>query len=157
MKRFVNFLIILSFVLIANCQTSSNKQDSKSTQNINKGEVVYLSDQTFKEKVCDYISNKEWKYLGTLPCIIDFYADWCGPCRRVSPILEQLAKEYAGRIIFYKVNTDNEQLLSSNLGVTSLPTILFVPLNGKPQALFGAYPKEALVKAINDVLLAKKQ
>jgi thioredoxin 1 len=157
MKRFVNLLIIFSFVFIANCQTSTTKQDTKNTQNVNKGEIVYLTDQTFKEKVCDYVSNKDWKYLGSLPCIVDFYADWCGPCRRVSPILEQLAKEYAGQIIFYKVNTDNEQLLSNNLGITSLPTILFVPVTGKPQALFGAYPKETLIKVIGDMLLLKKK
>lgn len=157
MIRFVNFFIIFSFVLIANCQTNNNKQNSKNSQNEKNGEVVYLTNQTFKEKVYDYINNKEWKYKGSLPCIVDFYADWCGPCRRVSPILEQIAKEFAGQIIVYKINTDNEQVLSNNLGITSLPTILFVPANGKPQVLFGAYPKETILKVISDVLLAKKQ
>jgi len=149
MKRTFNFIAISAFVLIANCQTQPQKQESK-------GDVIHLTNQTFKEKVFDYINDKDWKYKGSLPCIVDFYADWCGPCRRVSPILEQLAKDFAGQIIFYKVNTDNEQVLSNSLGITSLPTILFVPATGKPQVLFGYYPKEQILKAINEVLLGKK-
>ncbi len=156
MKRIVNFYIIFSFVLIANCQTNSDKKDSKNSQNEKKGEVIFLTNQTFKEKIFDYINNKEWKYRGSIPCIVDFYADWCGPCRRESPILEQVAKEFTGQIIVFKVNTDNEQVLSSSLGITSLPTILFVPTNGKPQVIFGYCPKETVLKVINEVLLAKK-
>jgi thioredoxin 1 len=157
MIRFINFCLIFSFALFANCQTNSNKQDSKNAQIEKKGEVIVLSDQTFKEKIFDYVNNKEWKYKGSIPCIVDFYADWCGPCRRVSPILEQAAKDYAGKLIIYKVNTDKEQLLSTSLGITSLPTILFVPATGKPQVLYGAYPKETIIKVINDILLIKKQ
>jgi thioredoxin len=156
MRRIANCIVIFTFILTANCQTNVKKQDSKNPNNEIKGEVLYLTNQTFKEKVFDYIANKEWQYKGTLPCIVDFYADWCGPCRRVSPILEQIAREYTGKIIVYKVNTDNEQVLSGSLGITSLPTILFVPASGKPQVLYGAYPKETIIKVVNEFLLVKK-
>jgi thioredoxin 1 len=158
MKIFVNFFAIFFLVIVVNCQTNTNKQKSESKPEIKSGVVNYLTDQAFKEKIFDYVNSKQWSYKGTLPCVIDFYADWCGPCRRVSPILEQLAKDYAGKIMFYKVNTDNEQVLSNSLGITSLPTILLIPANSKPpQAMMGAYPKESYIKAIEDILMAKKQ
>jgi thioredoxin 1 len=90
-----------------------------------------------------------------MPVIIDFYADWCGPCRQLSPRIEEIAKEYAGKIIVYKVNTDKERELSQKLGIQSLPTLLFIPMKGQPQATMGALPKETLVKAVNEVLLVK--
>lgn len=119
------------------------------------GSVIYLTNETFRQQVFDYEENKEWKYAGTIPAIVDFYADWCGPCRMVSPILEELAKEYQGRIVVYKVDTQKERLLSQNLGIQSLPTLLFIPATGKPQVAMGALPKEMLVKAIQEVLLVK--
>lgn len=117
--------------------------------------LEHLTMETFKEKVFNFEANKEWKYEGNKPCLIDFYANWCGPCRELSPRLEEISKEYAGKIIVYKVDTDVEQLLSQNLGITNLPTIFFIPLKGQPQAAMGALPKEELVKAINEVLLVK--
>lgn len=117
--------------------------------------IIYLNNDEFKKLIFNYEKSKEWKYLGTKPAIIDFYADWCGPCRTMAPRLEEISKEYAGKIIVYKVNTDKEQLLSSNLGIQSLPTLVFIPQTGKPQATMGAIPKEELVKAIKDVLLVK--
>jgi thioredoxin len=105
--------------------------------------------------VFNYETNKEWKYLGNKPAIIDFYASWCGPCRIMTPRLEEIAKEYAGKIIVYKVDTDKEQALSANMGIQSLPTLVFIPQSGKPQASLGAIPKESLVKAIHEVLLIK--
>ncbi len=110
----------------------------------------------FKSKVFDYEKNQEWKYEGDLPAIVDFYADWCGPCKMVSPILDQLSKDYEGLLHVYKVNTDEEQELSSVFGIQSIPTILFIPKEGKPQAAQGALPKQALEKAIKDVLGVEK-
>jgi thioredoxin 1 len=115
--------------------------------------VIHLTTQDFKEKVFNYDKNKEWKYEGELPAIVDFYADWCGPCKTVAPILEELARDYAGKIIVYKVDTENERELAGAFGISSIPTLLFVPKNGQPQAAMGALPRQTFDKAINDVLL----
>lgn len=115
-----------------------------------------INTEQFKEKVFNYETNTEWKFAGDLPAIVDFYADWCGPCKMVSPILDQLSKEYEGQLRVYKVNTDEEQELASVFGIQSIPTILFIPKEGQPQAAMGALPKAALEKAINDVLGVKK-
>ena len=116
--------------------------------------VKHLTKAEFFEKVWNYEKNsKEWKYEGDKPCIIDFYTTWCGPCKRLSPILEELAKEYDGKIIVYKVNTEVERELASVFQVRSIPTLLFCPLKDNPQINVGALPKEQLVEAINKVLL----
>lgn len=112
-----------------------------------------LTKDTFLKKVFDYENNKEWKYQGELPAIIDFYADWCGPCKAVAPVLESLSKEYEGKIQIYKVDTDAEQELAAVFGIRSIPSLLFIPKEGKPQMAMGAMPKEAFVEAINTVLL----
>lgn len=117
--------------------------------------IIHLTEETFKQMVFNYDKNKEWKYEGTKPAIIDFYADWCAPCRQLSPIVEELAKEYSGRIVVYKVDTEKERKLAQNIGISALPTLLFIPVKGKPQVSMGALPKETLEKAINDVLLIK--
>ncbi|OIP02672.1 MAG: thioredoxin [Bacteroidetes bacterium CG2_30_33_31] len=113
----------------------------------------HLNKKTFLEKVFNYEVNKEWKYEGALPCIIDFYADWCGPCKMVAPILEELSSEFDGKINIYKINTEVEQELASAFGVRSIPSMLFCPTNGQPQMSVGALPKDSLIQAINDVLL----
>jgi len=116
-------------------------------------QVVHLTTEDFKEKVFNYETEKEWKYQGPLPAIVDFYADWCAPCRMVAPVLEDLAREYAGKITVYKVNTENEQELAAVFGIQSIPTLLFIPKEGQPQAAMGALPKETFEKVIKDVLL----
>lgn len=123
--------------------------------NNSEGKVIHLTNATFKQKVFNYEKNTQWKYEGTMPAIIDFYANWCGPCKQLSPRLEEIAKEYKGKVIVYKVNTDVERELAQSLGVTSLPTLLFIPVKGQPQAATGALPKESLVQAINEVLKVK--
>jgi thioredoxin 1 len=114
--------------------------------------MEHLTKQTFMEKVFDFESNQDWKYEGKLPCIIDFYADWCAPCKMVAPILEDLAREYDGKINVYKIDTEKEQELASMFGIRSIPSLLFVPLEGKPQMAMGALPKEAFKEAIQSVL-----
>ncbi len=116
-------------------------------------QTVHLTTVDFKEKIFNYETNKEWKYEGTLPAIIDFYADWCQPCKMVAPVLEDLAREYSGQIMIYKVNTEEEQELASVFGIQSIPTILFIPREGQPQAAMGALPKKTFEQAIKDVLL----
>jgi thioredoxin len=116
-------------------------------------QTVHLTTADFKEKVFNYETNKEWKYEGTLPAIVDFYADWCQPCKMVAPVLEDLAREYAGQIMVYKVNTEEEQELASVFGIQSIPTLLFIPKEGQPQAAMGALPKQTFEQAIINVLL----
>jgi thioredoxin 1 len=113
--------------------------------------LEHLTAETFKQKVFNYELNKEWKFEGTKPAVIDFYADWCGPCKMVAPILEELSSEYAGKIDIYKVNTEDERELSSVFGIQSIPSILFVPVNGQPQMAMGALPKDTFKKAFSDV------
>ena len=110
-----------------------------------------LTYETFKEKVFDFEKNQEWKFNGKKPAIIDFYADWCQPCKIVEPIMEELSKEY-NDIDFYQIDTENEGNLAMVFGIKSIPSILFIPLEGQPQMAIGALPKETMVKAINDVL-----
>lgn len=118
--------------------------------------MEHLTKETFKQKVFDYENNKEWKYAGTLPCIIDFYADWCGPCKMVAPIMEELSEEFKGKVDIYKVDTEAEQELASVFGIQSIPSILFCPREGQPQMVMGAMPKATFVQAINEVLLQNK-
>lgn len=115
--------------------------------------IEHLTKKTFLEKVFNYEKNQEWKFEGNIPCIIDFYADWCGPCKMVAPILEELATEYDGKINIYKVDTEAEQELAGAFGIRSIPSMLFVPMNDQPQMAVGALPKDSLKKAISDVLL----
>ena len=115
--------------------------------------MEHLNKETFLEKVFNFETNEEWKYEGNLPCLIDFYADWCGPCKMVAPILEELSKEYDGKINIYKVDTEAEQELAAAFGIRSIPSMLFCPMDGKPQMAMGALPKQELKDAINDVLL----
>lgn len=115
-----------------------------------------LTKQAFLDKVFNYEKNKEWKFEGELPCLIDFYADWCGPCKMVAPIMEELSGEYKGKVNFYKINTEDEQELAAAFGIRSIPSLLFVPKEGEPQMAVGALPKETLVQVIEDELLQTK-
>lgn len=116
--------------------------------------MEHLTKETFLSKVFNYEQNQEWKFEGALPCLIDFYADWCGPCKMVAPILEELSKEFDGKINIYKVNTEEQQELAAAFGIQSIPSLLFCPKDGKPQMAMGALPKQAMTDAINEVLLS---
>ena len=112
----------------------------------------HLTKQAFLDKVFNYEENKEWKYEGDKPAIIDFYADWCGPCKMVAPILEELSDEYADKLNVYKIDTDAEQELASVFGIQSIPSMLFIPVDDKPQMAVGALPKDTIEQAMKDVL-----
>ena len=114
--------------------------------------IEHLTAETFKEKVFNYAENKEWKFEGDKPCMIDFYADWCMPCKMVAPILEELQDEYQGKLNIYKIDTEEERELAGIFGIQSIPSLLFVPKDGQPQMAMGALPKETFQKAIKDVL-----
>lgn len=114
--------------------------------------VEFLNEASFKEKVFNYESNKEWKFEGDKPCMIDFYADWCQPCKMVAPILDELQEEYDGKINIYKIDTEQERTLAGMFGIQSIPSLLFVPMEGQPQMAVGALPKDTFKQAIKDVL-----
>jgi thioredoxin 1 len=118
--------------------------------------LEHLTKETFKEKVFNWEANKDWKYEGSVPCMIDFYADWCGPCKMVAPVLEELQKEYGDKLVIYKVNTEEQQELAGMFGVQSIPSLLFVPLEGQPQMAMGALPKSTFEQAFADVLKVNK-
>jgi len=119
--------------------------------------TIKLTTEDFKNKVFNYDTDKEWNYKGTLPAIIDFYADWCGPCKMVAPVLEELSKEYEGKIIIYKVDTEAEEELSAAFGIRSIPSFLFIPPTGLPMMQPGALPKNVFKQVIEEQLLSEKQ
>lgn len=114
--------------------------------------LEHLTNETFKEKIFNYEVNKEWKFEGKTPAIIDFYADWCQPCKMVAPILEELKEEYGDKLDIFKVNTEEQRELSSVFGIQSIPSLLFIPREGQPQMAMGALPKETFKQAISEVL-----
>jgi thioredoxin 1 len=152
-------VVMAALLSFSGCSAKASGDADKTvkTQNEeNKMGTIQLTKQVFLEKVVNYETNpNEWKYLGDKPCIIDFYADWCGPCKAVAPILEELAATYGDKIVIYKVNTDKEQELAGAFGIRSIPSMLFVPMDGKPQMSVGALPKQQLVETIDKFLLGK--
>ncbi|HEU0109801.1 MAG TPA: thioredoxin [Flavisolibacter sp.] len=118
--------------------------------------TIQLTTQDFKDKIFNYETEQDWKYEGSLPAIIDFYADWCGPCKMVAPVLEELSSEYEGQLVIYKVNTEKEMELASVFGIQSIPTFLFIPVNGDPMMQPGAFPKKVFQQIIEERLLHKE-
>lgn len=118
--------------------------------------LEHLTKESFKEKVFNWEANKEWKYEGSVPCLIDFYADWCGPCKMVAPVLEELQQEYGDKLVIYKVDTEDQQELAGMFGIQSIPSLLFVPMDGQPQMAMGALPKPTFIQAIFEVLKVEK-
>ena len=141
MKKALIFMTFLAAIGITACNAQSTKQDSK-TKTQDKMKTIHLTKDEFLKKVANYEANpQEWKYLGDKPAIVDFYASWCGPCKMISPILEELAKEYDGQIYIYKIDTEKEQDLAAAFGIRSIPTLLFIPMNEQPQMAQGAMSK----------------
>ena len=154
-KRLMIWAVSLIALLLAACETQATNND-KNNKKENKMKTIELTKVDFLKKVMDYETNpNEWKYLGDKPAIIDFYASWCGPCKMVAPILEELAEEYDGQIYIYKVNTEEEQELAGLFGIRSIPSILFIPMGEQPQMATGAMPKSSFKEAIDKVLLKK--
>lgn len=151
-------LTTLCMLGLAACANGSNKENNKenNTKKENTMKTIALTKADFLTKVANYETNPtEWKYLGDKPALIDFYASWCGPCKALAPVLEELAAEYGDSIYIYKVNTEEEQELAAAFGIRSIPTLLFIPTSGKPQIAQGALPKASLKEAIDQVLLNK--
>jgi thioredoxin len=136
---------------------NSDKNESGKVSEQKKGEVIVLNKADFLSKVFNYEKNPtQWMYEGDKSCIIDFYADWCGPCKRVAPVLVELAEQYKDDLIIYKINVDNEKELAMAFGIQSIPTLLFIPKTGTPQVSQGALSKEQFVEQIENFLLKKK-
>ena len=140
-------ILVVAFISLSNF-TQAQKQVNPEN----------LTEETFKKKIFDYEKNKEkWVFEGELPCVIDFYADWCKPYKLVAPIMEELAIEYEGKVNIYKVNTEKQKELASLFQIRSIPTVLFCPMKGKPQMTQGALPKETFKQVIDEFLLGIKK
>jgi len=153
---FAGVFLALSITACAGNIEENKSKEINQSKEVKKMGTIHLTKAEFLSKVANYEANPtEWKYLGDKPCIIDFYAAWCGPCKTVAPILEDLAKEYEGQIYIYKIDTEAEQELAAAFGIRSIPTILFCPMGEAPQMAQGALPKDAFRKAITEILLKK--
>nr|WP_320039014.1 thioredoxin [uncultured Bacteroides sp.] len=148
-------LIIGTIVVIAIVTYSFAIPQGEKKDKPEKGVVIQMNNDLYLKNVADYNNTKEWKFKGDKPVVIDFYADWCGPCRMVAPLMKELAKEYEDQIVIYKVNVDNESELATALGIKNLPTILFIPQKGDPQLIVGSADKSTFKRAIDQVLLGK--
>mgnify|MGYP002647031174 FL=1 len=150
-------LVLITGISLTTYAQTNNSKTEEPAKTENKVKTIHLNKIDFLKKVANYEANpSEWKYLGDKPALIDFYADWCGPCKAVAPVLEELAKEYDGEIYIYKIDTEAELELSALFGIRSIPSLLFIPMNGTPQMAQGALPKNALKEAIDKVLLEKE-
>ena len=138
----------LGFILFITCLTFLSAQAE---------DVVYLTTEQFKARIFDYKNEKEWSYKGDKPCVIDFYTTWCGPCKRLAPIMEEMSQKYCDQVVFYKADTERERELAYVFGINSIPQVLYIPTEGKPMLLKGLYPKEEIVKIIDEFLLKEKK
>lgn len=144
-KVLILMAVVMTALFNSNVEIAASDKD---------GQVITLTKGDFLKLVYDYEkSPQEMKYLGDKPAIVDFYADWCRPCKQIAPVLEELAKEYKGQIYIYKINVDNERELAQVFGITSIPTLIFIPENGPAQVAQGALPKESMKEVIEEVLL----
>ena len=157
-QAFLLFFIVLPICFVGCTKKASNKaQVAQKEKTVALGKVNVLTASDFKKKIMDYESHPdEWVFAGSRPAIIDFYATWCGPCKMMSPILDEISKEYEGKINIYKVNVDKEADLASVFGIRSIPSLLFVPMKKEPSMVQGAMQKNELKKLVDDILLESK-
>lgn len=120
-------------------------------------DVVYLTTEQFRARIFDYKNEKDWKFKGDKPCVIDFYTTWCGPCKRLAPIMEEMSQKYCDQVVFYKADTERERELAYVFGINSIPQVLYIPVEGKPMLLKGLYPKDEIERIIDEFLLDKKE
>lgn len=154
MKYTILFSLVALLLISCNNKTETKDQIEETIKKENKMTTIHLTKAEFLSKVANFETNPtEWKYLGDKPALIDFYADWCGPCKAIAPVLEELAAEYGDRIYIYKINTETEPELAALFGIRSIPSLLFVPMNAQPQMAAGALPKQQLKEAIDNLLL----
>ena len=158
MKKGLNCLVVSGIIFcLAGCSQTTRTNDN-STSKGEKAGVIVLNKADFLAKVFNYEKNPEqWTYEGDKPCIVDFYADWCGPCKKVSPILSDLAVLYKDDIVIYKVDVDTETELAAAFGIQSIPTLLFIPKDKEPVIAQGALPRETLIEQIDHFLLGKQE
>lgn len=157
MKELLNRLFVLGFIFSLTACSQSARTNDKAVSNVEKGNVVVLNKADFLAKVFNYEENPDqWVYEGDKPCIVDFYADWCAPCKKVSPVLKDLAALYKDDIVIYKVDVDAETELAAAFGIQSIPTLWFIPKDREPRIARGALPRETLVEQIDNYLLAKQ-
>lgn len=169
MKRLSLLILMLSVIGIYSCSNAIGNQegDRSLVQRSEQPEASpaeseaapeYLTYETFKQKVWDFEKNPQvWVYEGDVPCVIDFYADWCRPCRMVAPIMDDLAKTYDGKLKIYKVDVDKEKQLAAAFQIRSIPAVLFSPVKGQPMMQAGALPKDQYVRIIEENLLNKNE
>lgn len=156
MKKLIMFSLMAAISLAA-CsqekQSAASQPSGETAAAVSDYKPVEMNTQMFIDRVVDFKNAKEWDYKGDKPAVIDFYATWCGPCKKLSPILDELSSEYAGNVLFYKVDVDREQELAGAFGIQSIPMVLLIPKEGKPYVVQGLRPKAELKEAIDSVLL----
>jgi thioredoxin len=153
----IKTIIIAAVILISglSCNNNAKTNNNVESKKVKKMKVEHLTKDQFISNIFDYQTKKEWEFSGDQPILIDFYADWCGPCKALAPVLEEIAYEYNGKVKIYKINTEEQQELAAAFGIRSIPSLLFIPKDGKPQMAQGALPKDALKESIDRVLLGE--
>ena len=161
MKRFRFVLAIAALSVLFGCNKAADTKGGDKTDNtaqssaeVGEGDVIQLNTADFLTKVVKYKDRRErnWNYLGDKPAVVDFYADWCGPCRMMAPLLKEAAKKYAGQVYIYKVDVDKESEVASSFGIQGIPTLMFIPVGRDPEVIVGAIGKEELFSKIDNIL-----